>query len=105
MFSNFKALNSICKYKLQNESMPNFNHQYANFENDFLGFNLITHDSLFLFPIAVFGCNYLLLKTSCHPWLINYSMKDNKKLVYVSLAVSLFSIIWPKVNKILRENG
>lgn len=86
LFNNFRALNSMVK---GDSSM------YPNFTNDLFGMNLAVHDSTFIFPLIIFVNNYFFLKITNHPWLINYN--NNKiKLVYLSFAISLFSIIWPK---------
>jgi len=100
MYSNFKAMNSIYNYNLHNMNNSLFPY-FINFENDLFGINLITYDSLFMFPVFIFFTNYLFLKTSSHPWIISYRYNMNKKrrLIYLSFFVSLFSITWPKVYK------
>ena len=60
---------------------------YSNFEF------LSMYDSYFLFPIFVFISNFIFIKSTGHPWLINYS---DRKLLYVSFLISTFSIFWPK---------
>lgn len=93
-------MNSICKFISENENnMNKINSNYPFFSNDILGVNLASHDSYFIFPMVIFACNFFVLKTANHPWLINYSYNrsNNHKLVYLSFCVSLFSIVWPKV--------
>ena len=87
-------MNSICKFKAQEGEIDR---QYLGFENDLFGWDLTVNDPYFIFPVVIFVCNYFFLKTSTHPWLINYNVKKNSKLVYLSFFVSIFSIFWPKV--------
>ena len=60
---------------------------YPSFEN------LSTVDPYFILPILVFISNFIFLKITRHPWLINYS---DRKLLYLSFLLSTFSIFWPK---------
>ena len=53
--------------------------------------NLAIHDPLF--PIIVFIANIIFIKSTNHPWLINY---NNRKIIYLSFALATFSIFWPK---------
>jgi hypothetical protein len=46
-----------------------------------------------IFPILLFLANILFIKSTNHPWLVNYS---NRKIIYISFALSTFSIFWPK---------
>jgi hypothetical protein len=52
---------------------------------------LSVHDPFF--PILVFLANILFIKSTNHPWLINY---NTRKVIYLSFALSAFSIFWPK---------
>ncbi len=120
LFSNFKALNSLGKFELNKNSNINIdidtytntnslylsqnsyinpnNNLNNNFTNDLFGMNLSIYDSSFILPFIIIGCNYIFLRYSCHPFLINYQMKKPIKIFYLSFFISLISIILPKVN-------
>lgn len=89
LLNYFRGLNSMSKA----------GNIYPGFTKDIYGINLALNDTTFLIPIIVFVNNYLLLRISNHPWLINYNMNatnNYSKLIYLSFIMSLFSVFWPK---------
>jgi hypothetical protein len=87
LFNYFRGLNSMCK--------ASYSTLYPNFTNDLFGLNLANYDPFFVFPVMVFINNFLLLKVTNHPWLINYN-SNNKKLISISFVISLISVFWPQ---------
>jgi hypothetical protein len=81
LFNNFRALNII-------SSDPSL---YSGFNLEFS--DLSIHDMTFFLPLVVFLANFYTIKSTNHPWLINF---NTKKLIYLSFCISLFSVFWPK---------